>query len=71
MEKMKELKTEGKISTTLFEEMVPVKGLHTQPARLYGLAKVHKQVIPTRPVLSMPGGVSSDCRESHGMAQCS
>ena len=42
VEKMKELKTEGKISKTLFEEMVPVKGLHTQPARLYGLAKVHK-----------------------------
>ena len=56
VEKMKELKTEGKISNTLFEEMV-VKGLHTQPGRLYGLAKVHKQVIPTRPVLSMPGSV--------------
>ena len=42
VEKMKELKTEGKISKTLFEEMVPVKGLHTQPARFYGLAKVHK-----------------------------
>ena len=27
----------------------------SQPARLYGLAKVHKQNIPMRPVLSMPG----------------
>ena len=27
----------------------------SQPARLYGLAKVHKKVTPTRPVLSMPG----------------
>ena len=26
-----------------------------QPARLYGLAKVHKQVIPLRPILSLPG----------------
>ena len=27
----------------------------SQPARLYGLAKVHKNDIPVRPVLSMPG----------------
>ena len=27
----------------------------SQPARLYGLAKVHKKNIPVRPVLSMPG----------------
>ena len=27
----------------------------SQPARLYGLAKVHKQSCPVRPVLSMPG----------------
>ena len=26
-----------------------------QPPRLYGLAKVHKQPVPARPVLSMPG----------------
>ena len=26
-----------------------------QPARLYGLAKVHKQGTPLRPVLSLPG----------------
>ena len=36
--------------------MVPIKGF-TQPARLYGLAKVHKTAIPARPVLSMPGSV--------------
>ena len=29
----------------------------SQPARLYGLAKVHKNNIPARPVLSMPGSV--------------
>ena len=27
----------------------------SQPARLYGLAKVHKKNTPVRPVLSMPG----------------
>ena len=26
-----------------------------QPPRLYGLAKVHKESVPMRPVLSMPG----------------
>ena len=37
--------------------MVPVVGLSSQPARLYGTAKVHKTTIPLRPVLSMPGSV--------------
>ena len=32
-----------------------MKGLSSQPARLYGLEKVHKDVIPLRPVLSMTG----------------
>ena len=35
----------------------------SQPARLYGLAKVHKKDIPMRPVLSMPGSTY------HGVAQ--
>jgi hypothetical protein len=27
----------------------------SQPARLYGLAKIHKPDVPLRPILSMPG----------------
>merc|ERR1712121_451112 len=49
---LKELLEEGKITEKLHEELVP-RG--SQPARLYGLAKVHKKNIPVRPVLSMPG----------------
>lgn len=54
---LKELKNQGKIDEVTFERMLPIKGLHSQPARLYGLAKVHKTGIPTRPVLSMPGSI--------------
>ena len=32
--------------------MIPTSGFHTQPARLYGLAKVHEAETPVRPVLS-------------------
>jgi len=49
---LKELLKNGKIDENLY------KKLHTvgsQPGRLYGLAKVHKDIVPTRPVLSMPG----------------
>ena len=42
----------GLISEELHNHMKSSGG---QPARLYGLAKVHKDVIPLRPVLSMPG----------------
>ena len=49
---LKDLKKEGKISETLFNKMKPTG---SQPARLYGLAKVHKTDTPMRPVLSMPG----------------
>ena len=49
---LKSLLKEGRITQTVYEQMKP-KG--SQPARLYGLAKVHKQNIPMRPVLSMPG----------------
>ena len=42
---LKELLEEGKISEKLHEELVP-RG--SQPARLYGLAKVHKKNIPVR-----------------------
>ena len=51
-ETLKTLKEEDMISEKLYEELVP-RG--SQPARLYGLAKVHKNNTPVRPVLSMPG----------------
>ena len=40
------------IDKTLYDKLVPHG---SQPARLYGLAKVHKSNTPVRPVLSMPG----------------
>ena len=49
---LKSLKTEGKITDELYDSLCP-RG--SQPARLYGLAKVHKKDTPVRPVLSMPG----------------
>ena len=57
---LKDLKKKGKISENLFDKMKPVG---SQPARLYGLAKIHKTDIPMRPVLSMPGSAY------HGVAQ--
>ena len=50
---LKSLHEEDNISTELFDKLKP-KG--SQPARLYGLAKVHKAAVPVRPVLSMPAG---------------
>ena len=41
-----------------FSEVTDISGKNSsgsQPARLYGLAKVHKDGIPLRPVLSLPG----------------
>ena len=52
IDELKKLKSEGKIDDDLYEKMYPTG---SQPARLYGLAKVHKNAVPTRPVLSMPG----------------
>ena len=49
---LKEMLAKGLISEELHNHMKSSGG---QPARLYGLAKVHKDVIPLRPVLSMPG----------------
>ena len=46
------LKNEGKINTTLASLLTSRGG---QPPRLYGLAKIHKDDIPLRPVVSMPG----------------
>ena len=49
---IKRLKESDKISDVLFKKFKPSG---SQPPRLYGLAKVHKDNIPLRPVLSMPG----------------
>ena len=51
-ETLEALLGEGKINKALYEAMGPVG---SQPARLYGLAKVHKKNTPIRPVPSMPG----------------
>ena len=42
------------IDSELYKKLRPSG---SQPSRLYGLAKVHKDNIPVRPVLSMPGSV--------------
>ena len=52
IETLKTLKSNGDISEELYYKIKP-RG--SQPARLYGLAKVHKADTPLRPVLSMPG----------------
>ena len=49
---LKTLKDDGHIDDILYHKLKP-RG--RQPARLYGLAKVHKTTTPLRPVLSMPG----------------
>ena len=49
---LKELQEAGSIELSLYQKLKPTG---SQPARLYGLAKVHKTIIPARPVLSMPG----------------
>ena len=49
---LKEMLAKGLISEELHNHMKSSGG---QPERLYGLAKVHKTVIPLRSVLSMPG----------------
>jgi len=49
---LKKLKDRNKITDTLFDKLKPTG---SQPPRLYGLAKIHKDSVPVRPVLSMPG----------------
>ena len=49
---LKEMLDSNEISKTLYDKLRP-RG--SQPPRLYGLAKVHKEEVPVRPVLSMPG----------------
>ena len=54
-----ELKANGKISEELFLELKSCG----EPACLYGLAKVHKQVVPLRPMLSIPGSPNCNIAE--------
>ena len=49
---LESLRNENKISEALFSKLKPIG---SQPPRLYGLAKIHKNGVPIRPVLSMPG----------------
>ena len=49
---LKNLKNADKITENLYNRLKPIG---SQPARLYGLAKIHKQDVPLRPILSMPG----------------
>ena len=46
------MKKKDEISEVLYTKLISTRA---QPARLYGLAKVHKQGTPLRPVLSLPG----------------
>ena len=48
---LSQMQREGRISEDLLSKLKPIG---SQPPRLYGLAKVHKQNTPLRPVLSMP-----------------
>ena len=50
--KLLNLRKKGKLSADLYEVLAPTG---TKPPRLYGLPKVHKQDVPLRPILSMPG----------------
>ena len=49
---LKDMKEKNHIDDKLYKKLRPSG---SQPPRLYGLAKVHKNNIPVRPVLSMPG----------------
>ena len=46
------MRKKGKIPVKVYEAL---SSTGAQPARLYGLAKVHKKETPLRPVLSIPG----------------
>ena len=50
--KLLAIKKKDEISEVMYNWL---RSTRAQPARLYGLAKVHKQGTPLRPVLSLPG----------------
>ena len=49
---LQQLMKQGKISDKIYQRL---RSTGSQPASLYGLAKVHKKETPLRPVLSIPG----------------
>ena len=49
---LQQLMKQGKISDKIYQRL---RSTGSQPARLYGLAKVHKKDSHLRPVLSIPG----------------
>ena len=49
---LKQMNSQGKLDESLMKKLQPSG---SQPPRLYGLAKIHKDDVPLRPVLSMPG----------------
>ena len=49
---LQNMKDTNRISDELYVKLKPIG---SQPARIYGLAKIHKKAVPVRPVLSMPG----------------
>ena len=53
-EKLTKLHKDGKISQEILNKAQCKGG---SPARIYGLAKIHKTAIPLRPILSMPGSI--------------
>ena len=52
MRHLRSLKRKIKFPKNFFNKLKPIG---SQPPRLYGLAKIHKNNVPLRPVLSMPG----------------
>ena len=46
------MKKKDEITEALYTKL---RSTGAQPTRLYGLAKIHKQCTPLRPVLSLPG----------------
>ena len=51
-EELLDVRKKGKIPVKVSKVL---RSTEAQPARLYGLAKVHKKEIPVRPVLTIPG----------------
>ena len=49
---LQNMKDTNRISEELY---IKLKPMGSQPARIYGTAKIHKKAVPVRPVLSMPG----------------
>ena len=55
------MKKKNEISEALYTGL---RSAGAQPAKLYGLAKVHKEGTPLRPVLSLPGSSYDTLKET-------